>query len=471
MNDYEEKKQARIDRYKSRAEKAEISAQQSNRGRAMKDNEDRLYITGIEVQNFKRIDLVRMVPHAKGVTIIGGENAQGKSSFLDATMAALAGAKVLPDRPLRGGTEEGHAIVDLNNGLVVERTFNKTKKGGDLIVKTKDGHTINGAQTALDDPFGGIGFDPVRFIDVKNPKEEREQMQQLQDALGLDFTGLDCRKDNAFSERKSINSDIKKLDGTLATSESYPDAPDNEISLVDLTQEYKDASLNNSRINFLQEQITTSHKRAEEIEGEIDRLRQELLASRDDMDDYNEELHGVREIDTAAIESKMSTIEEDNRRARANHDRALIETDLKQKKKASEALTEELKKIDTEKRKMVEEADIPIEGLDFGEEGLIYKGISLKDASDSEKITVAIALADILSPKSRVVLIRRGSDLDPKTLRHVAELANKRGLQVLMERVSTGDEVDYIIEDGKVQGAEKPAEKETRKSRGHRNNS
>ena len=432
-------------------------------------NEDRIFIIGVEIANFKRIDLVRIMPHETGITIIGGENAQGKSSLIDGTMAALGGAKVLPDRPLRDGKESGHAIVDLRNGLVVERTFNTTKKGGDLIVKTKDGNEIKGAQTALDDPFGGIGFDPVRFIDVKNPKEEREQMQQLRDALGLDFTQLDCDKENAFSERKNVNSEIKRLEGKLASSQQYPDAPKQEISLTELTKEYEDATANNRRIDVLTEDRESAIRRCEKIEIQIKALLDEQKILKKDIELYDSDLNELTEIDLTTIKTKMSTIEEDNRKVRANHDYEITSIELAEKIEVSERLTADLKKIEKDKRKMVENANIPIDGLDFGEEGLLYNGVPLRQASSAEQIKVAIALADILNPKSRVILIRQGSNLDHKMLRHIAELANARGLQVIMERVAffddDGNEIgvksDYLIEDGKVKNTETKHQTET----------
>jgi hypothetical protein len=56
-----------------------------------------------------------------------------------------------------------------------------------------------------------------------------------------------------------------------------------------------------------------------------------------------------------------------------------------------------------------------------------------------------------LQPKSRVILIREGSNLDAESLKMVAEMARERGLQIIMERVSRGDECTIIITDGAVE--------------------
>lgn len=61
---------------------------------------------------------------------------------------------------------------------------------------------------------------------------------------------------------------------------------------------------------------------------------------------------------------------------------------------------------------------------------------------------MAIALA--ANPKLPVVLIRDGSLLDEDGLRMVAEMAEARGAQVWLERVSNAGNVGVVIEDGRV---------------------
>lgn len=48
-------------------------------------------ITAMEAENVKRIKAVKMVPTPDGLTIVGGDNGQGKTSVLDAIMWALGG--------------------------------------------------------------------------------------------------------------------------------------------------------------------------------------------------------------------------------------------------------------------------------------------------------------------------------------------------------------------------------------------
>jgi DNA repair exonuclease SbcCD ATPase subunit len=416
----------------------------------MKEKEDRLFIIGLEVENFKRINLVKIFPNDTGLTVIGGDNAQGKSSLLDATMAALAGERSVPARPIKDGAKKGLVKVDLSNGLEVRRSF--TEKGGGLTVLTKDGHRVTSPQKALDNPFGGIGFDPLKFIDVKTPKEEREQMQMLLDALGLDFSDIDEQKEKAFEDRTVVNREVKRLDGAISKMPHWENVPENEVSLTELTKKFEEANEMNATIQAKGDRISYLDSKVEELNAEIRRLDQETSDAMAESKTLRAELTTMEEQDIEAIRLKMSTIEEDNQKVRSNNERRKLESELEGKKAESEVLTKELGGIEDKKRKMISEADIPIDGLDFADEGLLYKKVPLKQASSSEKVAVAIALADILSPKSRVVLIREGSNLDPKTLMQIAVLSREKGLQVIMERVSKGPEVDVVIEDGRVEG-------------------
>ena len=71
-----------------------------------------LHIVGLEVSNVKRISAVSIHPDGS-LIIIGGKNAQGKSSTLDAIEMALGGAGAIPPDPIRHGARKGRVVVDL----------------------------------------------------------------------------------------------------------------------------------------------------------------------------------------------------------------------------------------------------------------------------------------------------------------------------------------------------------------------
>ena len=55
-------------------------------------------INKLEIENVKRVKAVKIEPTANGLTIIGGNNNQGKTSVLDAIAWALGGDKYRPSQ-------------------------------------------------------------------------------------------------------------------------------------------------------------------------------------------------------------------------------------------------------------------------------------------------------------------------------------------------------------------------------------
>lgn len=90
-------------------------------------------INQLEIENVKRIKAVKVEPKQNGLTIIGGNNKQGKTSVLDAIAWALGGDKFKPSQAEREGSIIPPTLhIVMNNGLVVER------KGKNSALKVTD---------------------------------------------------------------------------------------------------------------------------------------------------------------------------------------------------------------------------------------------------------------------------------------------------------------------------------------------
>ena len=60
-------------------------------------------ITALEAENVKRIKAVALTPAPTGLTLVGGNNNQGKTSVLDALAWALGGDRFRPNAAQRDG--------------------------------------------------------------------------------------------------------------------------------------------------------------------------------------------------------------------------------------------------------------------------------------------------------------------------------------------------------------------------------
>jgi len=79
-------------------------------------------INKLEIENIKRVKAVRIEPTANGLTVIGGNNNQGKTSVLDSIAWALGGERYRPsEAQFRESAVPPYLHIVMNNGLVVER--------------------------------------------------------------------------------------------------------------------------------------------------------------------------------------------------------------------------------------------------------------------------------------------------------------------------------------------------------------
>lgn len=108
-------------------------------------------ITNLELENIKRIKAVQLTPSESGLTVIGGNNGQGKTSVLDGIAWALGGDKFKPSQPQRDGSViPPHLRVTLSNGLIVER------KGDRGTLKITDPNGGKGGQQLLNEFIGSL---------------------------------------------------------------------------------------------------------------------------------------------------------------------------------------------------------------------------------------------------------------------------------------------------------------------------
>ena len=219
-------------------------------------------IVRLTVENVMRLRAVEIRPDGNFI-LVGGRNAQGKSSLLDSIQMALAGKGAVCEEPLRRGASKGSVVCELEN-LVVRRTF--TKKGGSsLVVTAKDGSKISSPQGVLDELASGLTFDPLDFLNMKPAK----QFETVRELVGVDFTELDAQRLAAYNERTVVSKDIKSKGANLDSIPAYPDAPDTEVSISGLMAEL--------------EEVEDSNEHAVQAKSELEALNTQILKAQSDI--------------------------------------------------------------------------------------------------------------------------------------------------------------------------------------------
>lgn len=409
-------------------------------------------VVELKVANVKRLRAVAIKPDGSIVQITG-RNGQGKSSVLDSILYALGGKGAQPSAPIRRGAEKASVALDLGD-LVVKRTW--TASGGTyLSVESKNGATFKSPQAILDKLAGSLTFDPLAFTRMK----PAEQVETLRRITGLDFADLDRHRAKAFEERTGINRELAADKATLGNTPEV-EAPDHEVSLTQLTGEHTEAAGILRRNDQQRTQAATLRHHVEAQTRHVEDLERQLAEARAKLDSVKSQSEAADlavaklvDPDLTAITQKMRDAEATNQRVRAKQFRKKLVARVAELAQKSNALTVALDNIDATKQQMLAAAKMPIDNLSFSADGVTYNGIPLEQASSAEQLRISVAVGLALNPTLRVMLIRDGSLLDKASMQLLAEMADANDAQVWIERVTDGEKVGVVIEDGAIQEA------------------
>lgn len=433
-------------------------------------------VVKFSASHFKRLVAVEIEPDPDGnLVIVSGANAQGKSSVLDALMAALGGARTIATQthPIHEGEDQASVEVVLaapdGQQLKVTRTW-RTGKPSQLVVEDPEGR-IRSPQGLLDNLVGALSFDPVAFAQ----KSARDQLADLLQVVDLPFdpAELERQRERLFDRRTDENRALKALRARLeAAPPPVPNLPEEEISSGDVLAQLdglvREQQANDDLRRMLAEMRTTEATEAgavEAAEQRVEMLRQQLADAETAMlaaqarkaqtraarMDLEEQVLGLEDPDQGPLREQLSTLEETNAQIRQNRARAELRREVDQAVAKVAEIEARMADIDAQKAAGVAAAKMPVEGLSFDAEGITYNGVPFAQASSAEQLRVSTAMAMALNPDLRVIRITDGSLLDSHSMAMLHELAAEHDYQVWIEVVDEGDDAPgVVIEDGRV---------------------
>lgn len=405
-------------------------------------------INRLEIENVKRIKAVKIEPSATGLTIVGGNNNQGKTSVLDAIAWALGGNKYKPSQAQREGSQVPPTLkIVMSNGLIVER------KGKNASLKVIDPNGQKGGQQLLDSFVEELAINLPKFME-STPKEKADTLLQII-GVGDQLAELELKEKEIYNNRHAIGVIADQKEKFAKEQEYYPDAPKELVSIAELIQQQQailakngeNARKRQNLANYqaqLDNQTALVNRLAQQLEEEQAKLSQlandVAIAQKDAMDLLDES--------TAEIEANIAQIDEINRKVRANLDKEKAEEDAKAQREEYNTLTTQIEAVRKEKRDLLTNADLPLPDLVVEDGKLLYKGQEWDNMSGSQQLMVATAIVRKLKPECGFVLIDKLEQMDQVTLKEFGEWLKREGLQAIATRVSTGDECSIIITDG-----------------------
>ena len=429
--------------------------------------ENNVKIAELQLQNIKRVRAVDITP-SEGLNVIGGANAQGKTSVLNAIAYALGGEKYRPSEPQnRDGMAPAKIEITLSNGLVV------TRSGKNLDLKVTDPTGRKAGQTLLNSFISTFALDLPKFLNASS----KEKAKTLLDTLGIEaeLTALDNEERKRADERLLAGREAERKRHYADELPEYPDAPDEPLSAAEMSRKLQDALAVNAANQAARNRLAELARRVKAAEDELNRAEEAAEAARKaadsaavrvaqaqaDLDKANQAGVGV-DVDTSALNAELETIDTINAQVRTNQDKAKANDEAEQAEAEYAAAGRAVEDVRQRRMALLNSVIMPLPGLSIEGGELIYNGFKWDCMSSMERVIVAISIVRQLQPKCGFVLLDQLEVFDRTQLARLRDWLAENNMQAIATRVADDDTCDIIIEDGQVledlrKSEEKPA--------------
>ena len=411
-------------------------------------------IASLTTENVKRVKSVHIEPSPNGLTIIGGNNNNGKTSILDAIAWALGGNKYRPSKAQREGSVVPPTInLKLSNGLIVER------KGKNSDLKVTDPTGNKAGQNLLDSFVEELAINLPKFINSSDKEKANTLLEII--GVGQQLYELECQEKEKYNMRRSIGQIADQKEKFAKEQPFYPEAPKTLVSITDLITQQQDILAKNGENQRKRDMTDQLHRQATQLMAEIERqeatlanLKEQYQSVLRDYDVAQKTSEQLQDESTEELEESIANIEAINIKVRANLDREKAEQDAAEYRTQYSSLTTEIESLRKQRMDLLQNADLPLEGLSVEDGELLYNGQRWDNMSGSQQLMVSTAIVRKLKPECGFVLIDKLEQMDMQTLNEFGAWLEQEGLQAIATRVSTGDECSIIIEDGYVKNSE-----------------
>lgn len=465
-----------------------------------------MYIKHLELLNFQVIKEFS-ADFDGAVYFITGDNELGKSTLLKAIGALLTGNR---DDVLRNGASNGFAkmiVGDDGEEYDVQLSFTEANPRGTLTIKQKTTGMATNNVSMLQRIFGYQDFDAVEFSRWSETADGRRKQIAVVKALLPEpvrkrIDEIDVTVSALKSERTGINRDVKTFAGFVDTMAKQLNPGDVEkyAMPVDVTALMEQQQVNAQLIEKAKtvraaiaqrteqldaipgeikaandrydSKIATIDRRVAEAKAAYEKAVADAEAAKNDAKIMHDtELAGIEEQRKLYADRKangeqwLAKYEANNpektdvpallEQAEAHNKRYHVVCQYKEKKaqydkiKAiSEEMDRKIADLATERADLISNAELPIAGLSFTDDGLELNGVPFVPGkvSDSQTMEIAAKLVIASNPTVKVFRIARGESLGAKRLQTIVDIARKNGFQGFIEQVQRGQD-EMLVEE------------------------
>lgn len=406
-------------------------------------------LNSVSVRDFLRVEFAEL-DFTDDIVVIGGENGAGKSSVARALLVAFCGKEAVPADPVRHGAEESEIVVELDGDLVIHATV-KPDRTYKLELRDKAGGVYRRGQERLNAFNFHYCYAPEEFIRAK-PKEQLEILLRV---MGIDFDPIDRERNKLFADRTEISRARASAEGKRNSLTWHDDVPEVEQQFGSIISDIDDAHAVERQQAELRRKAAFNRQMEVEALADIEAKLREIEALKGKAAEHAE-LARLAEIqaeamvlpDVSALKDQLRMVEQINAKIRETNAAKQAQAEWDELETTYSELTKQIAEIDARKAQMLSDAKFPIDGLGFDDEGVMLNGVPFAQGSDAQKWAAAVAIGFALKPKLKLVYVREGSLMTPRTRRMVYDLVREKGAQLLFEIAGDADDVSVIMEDG-----------------------
>lgn len=446
-----------------------------------------MIVKNISIVNFKTIAELN-ADFSGGVYLVTGENEFGKTTLLEAINTLLTGERT--DNLLKKGELNGSVTMNVgddSNNYTVELRYTKANPRGTLVITGKDGMQSNRI-SMLQQLFKYTHFDANEFVSWSETAEGRRKqieivLSLLPEESQLRIAEIDREVVRLKESRKPLNQEVKSYTDMASKIIIHSD----ELALIDqydetdittLVAKMSEASTKNEkRTQFLErlnEKTTrlaklpaeklqakeTIVRQIEDIEAQIIKLNAEKEFKKQridivdkeysetvkyletDVKNGNEWLEANPKIEIEEIQTEIKAVDKKNSVLKKSKEKQQWIAKAAEADKAVLNANNSIEALQSERAKLIQSAQLPIDGLSFNEDGLTLNGIPFRhnEVSTSQEMEVAMKLIVAKNPTVKVFKVGQGESLGLKRLNAIVDFANKFGYQGFIEQVERGQE-------------------------------
>ncbi len=409
-------------------------------------------INKLEIENVKRVKAIKIEPTTNGLTIVGGRNNQGKTSVLDSIAWGLGGNKYKPSQADREGSMvPPYLNITLSNGLVVER------KGKNSELKVLDPNGEKAGQQLLNSFVEEFAINLPKFMNASNQEKANILLRII--GVGDRLAQFEKVEKEAYNKRLTIGQIADQKQKYAKEMTYFNDSPKELISASDLIHQQQAILAKNGENQRKREQVNYIQNQFNQQSQEVERLREQLRVAEIALQKTSQDLETAKKsaIDlhdesTEELQANIQQIDDINRKVRANLDKDKAEQDAADYRVQYDKLTTEITDIRKNKTDLLQNANLPLDGLSVEDGELIFNSQKWDNMSGADQLRVSTAIVRKLKPDCGFILLDKLEQMDLETLNEFGTWLEGEGLQAIATRVSTGEECSIIIEDGYVAG-------------------